>query len=397
MPTSNFIKPLTPINEKEHRSPKDRFSAPIRIHIIKHGALGDILIASSLLIGLRDFYPDAYISWSVGYANRDAIEANPYVDEILLWDGNYFKLLFLKYFLNSATLAKVRKTLRSICFLFLMRSKKVNILINFHPEDFSSVPFLLPAKFKIAVTCSKITEAINGYDHFHNSPFETSQMYDLYLQPLKFLQIKFPDEPRPLIGYTKEDAELVSSFLESLKNIRDHKPIIFVPSTTWQSKNWPAEYFIEIGKKISADYKNTIIVIGSKSEKKTVDAICSGIGSSSIAAAGAFSFRQLPALFNRSELIITCDTSTLHIAEATKSKCIALFGPTDGYNHVPEKSQVVRLQHTLPCAPCYKMECDRLGDDLNRCMKMISVENVYLEVKELLANQVLESVSTSQT
>jgi heptosyltransferase-2 len=77
----------------------------------------------------------------------------------------------------------------------------------------------------------------------------------------------------------------------------------------------------------------------------------------------------------------------MHIGNALKTPLIALYGPTDyNYTHpMAETSAVIRKD--LACAPCManfaKTEQEAFNDcpfDF-RCMELISVEEVFQEIR----------------
>jgi ADP-heptose:LPS heptosyltransferase len=60
-----------------------RASAPARILVLKPCCLGDVLMTTPLLAGLRRAYPNARITYAVGAWSRKALEGNPNVDEFI--------------------------------------------------------------------------------------------------------------------------------------------------------------------------------------------------------------------------------------------------------------------------------------------------------------------------
>ncbi len=91
-----FFKPLEPCNLPLQRCPVPREKASKRILIMRVGAFGDILMGTPLLAALRKAYPEAHITWIAEFSERDAIDANPFIDEILRWDGSYWKRMLRK-------------------------------------------------------------------------------------------------------------------------------------------------------------------------------------------------------------------------------------------------------------------------------------------------------------
>ena len=138
----NFITPLTPANFTVQRCPTNRRRAPQRILIVKFGALGDILMATPLLTALRRSYPDAHLTWLVEHGNIQAIDANPYVDEIMLWDSGYLPSLQSTRPRNWLKNRFGLRWLSELARLKFRLHRRFKVLISFNPEQW---PLLLSA------------------------------------------------------------------------------------------------------------------------------------------------------------------------------------------------------------------------------------------------------------
>ena len=95
---------------------------------------------------------------------------------------------------------------------------------------------------------------------------------------------------------------------------------------------------------------------------------------------GKTTLRQVGALMDRAELVITADTGPLHIALALKKKTIALFGPTSPAITGPYgDGDYVVIQKDVDCdIPCYKKSCGSY-----KCMENITVRDVLDSARHL--------------
>lgn len=114
-----FVEPLEPCNLPVRRCPVPREQASRRILIQLNGAHGDILMATPFLTALREFWPDAHLTWIVERKESPSINAHPMVDELLLWDSMYWK----------------RMVRRGLLFPWVMRSLKMRRMLRARRYD----------------------------------------------------------------------------------------------------------------------------------------------------------------------------------------------------------------------------------------------------------------------
>ena len=180
----------------------------------------------------------------------------------------------------------------------------------------------------------------------------------------------------------EEDRAFVELFLEE-NDVQLEKPIIGInPNADWPSKRWIKERFAVVADKLIREYNAQVVFVGSKGEMPLVKEISFLLKSKAFSAAGKTNLRQLAALIERFNLFITNDTGPMHIAAAVKTPVIALFGPVTPLSHRPYGAENITfvIWKNVECSPCGKIYCEN-----HRCMRLISVEEVYAEAEKLLS------------
>ena len=382
-----FSSPLLPENFTVCRCSVGRGEAAIRILIMRVGAHGDILMGTPLLAALRAHYPQAHLTWLVEYNERGAIEANPYVDEVLLWDSGYFKR-----FMRKANYPLW--LIRALQFRAELRQRRYDIFISFQPEEW---PLLIqgvgaPVTIGIFDTFRQFTGAVrtSRYARFYSHPFQYSDLpphrTDQYLLPLKALELPEATDKRMQMGYTAGDAQAASDFLQASGLTPGQPFVALAPMTTWLSRCWPGECYAELGDALAARAGCSMVIIGSahKQEQEAIVAIAARMRTPPILATGVLTFRQMAALIARSSLLISGDTGPMHVAAAVGTPYLALFGPTPVAGRVPLAGPGRALWHPVPCGPCDQKVCPNVGDDYMRCMKLLTVEEALEAAESLL-------------
>ena len=95
---------------------------------------------------------------------------------------------------------------------------------------------------------------------------------------------------------------------------------------------------------------------------------------------GGTSLGELVRLLEESDLLLTNDTGTMHLAASLGVQVVAVFGSTDAELTGPLGAGHRVLQHKVPCGPCFQRECHL---DF-ACMRGVSAEEAVLAVESVL-------------
>ena len=186
------------------------------------------------------------------------------------------------------------------------------------------------------------------------------------------------------LGYTAADRDAAGRLLTEA-GIADGEPFaILVPKTTWSTKCWPAERFVALGDALQAQGVR-LLLTGSGSEREGVEWVASRMAQRPAMAAGNLSFRELAAVIDRAALLVSGDTGPMHAAAALKTRYVALFGSTSPLWYAPRSLFGKVLFHPLPCGPCDQKVCANVGEDFEKCMRLLTVEEALTACQRQLA------------
>ena len=383
MPSPQFIQPLDPCDLKITRCPTSRSRASRRILIMGLGALGDIIAQSPLLTALRASYPDCWLTWMVEHMNREAVDAHPCVDEILLWDSSFFPEMLSRRWKN---LLKQRRTL-GLRWLFhalrlttQLRLRRFDVYISLQPEKGPLMLLAVGAKTSVGIFpnggVKDFSRAARRYTHSYTQRDLPLHPTHRALLALKALALSAPEKNRAVIGFTESDAGLVEEFLVRHDITAGDGFAVLAPTTTWPTKRWSPVRYASLSDLLAQRLKCRVILTGTETDSETLAEIAGQSQTPVVVAAGAFSFRQLAALIARASVLVSGDTGPMHAAAAVGTPYVALFGPTMPERHVPLGRAGKIIAHPIPCAPCYEMRCVNTGSEHMRCMHLIEVQEV---------------------
>jgi lipopolysaccharide heptosyltransferase II len=178
-----------------------------------------------------------------------------------------------------------------------------------------------------------------------------------------------------------EDRQSVKNFLAKNGVTDKDRLVVLCPGGNWDPKRWPKENFAKLADMLSGKLNAKIVLSGAKKDAPLVEGARSMMKTAPVISCGKTTLKELGALLERADLVVANDSGPMHLAVAMKSDVIALFGPTSPKLTGPYgKGKYKVLWKTKDCeVPCYDVACVD-----NRCMKLITVEDVFEEARKAL-------------
>ncbi len=314
--------------------------------IIKLSSLGDIVHALPIVNCLRKKYPDSQIDWLV---NKSGYELLSLVSEI----NNVYELN-----LNS---------------LFQIQREKYDYVID--AQGLFKSAFL--SRFSFGKTVVGFKNAREFADLFYDikvdvgSLFKTNKhIVDLNLELIANLIQNDNSNIRFLIP------EVIAGENIGIKKISSSKKkILIFPSTTWESKMWPLNYWFDV---ISNLVKHcTVFLCASKGDIKNIEQLINKLDSGNIVyenLVGKTQVKDLIYLIQNVDVVIGLDSFGLHLSSAIYNdyghpEVVGIYGPTNPKRNGPYKllKNCFYLSE-LECIACRKKKCP-LGH--HNCMNNI--------------------------
>ncbi len=281
-----------------------------KIAIVKLSAMGDIVHAMVALQFIKKVNPSIKIDWFVEEVFKGVLENNSHIDNIY-----------------TVNLKKIKKD-KSLLF------KEISRLRNFSKNNYDLV-IDAQGLLKSAVVSKLLGKNIAGFSK--NSIREKVASY-FYKQKVEIAydkntidrNVKVLCEP---FGIKVSSEEIINKepFLfysvdESIENLldKDKKNIVFVISSTWESRNYPKEKFVQIANTLK---QNCIVIWGNEEEKQKALYI---ENNSEYARTyeSRLDFNALKYLISRCDLLIGNDTGPTHMAWGLNIPSLTIFGNT---------------------------------------------------------------------
>ncbi len=161
-------------------------------------------------------------------------------------------------------------------------------------------------------------------------------------RPLEKLAL-FLEDPAARLYPSKDDILAAESLLHSLEV---DKPFLLVhPGSGSFRKCWPAEYWVELLRFLTAGFPGKVIVLAGESDDKPLATLQEAFRNlSRIVFATQLSLPLVAALAAQTSAFIGHDSGVSHIAAAAGAKSLLLFGPTDPDVWAPKNTGVSVLR-----------------------------------------------------
>lgn len=317
--------------------------------------IGDAVMTTPAIRGVRHLYPDAQIYLLVNPVVAQLFESDSSINEVIVYD---------------------RKGVHSGAFGFLklvcmLRDYGFDMAILFQNAiEAAIIAFAagIPVRtgYKTEMRGLLLTDAIS------RSPdiLERPQVY--YYMNILGESCCHDISPEP--GLIVRDSELEHA-RGLLGRFKDRSMLIGInPGSTYGSaKRWAAERFAAVADELVLRYNAAIVIFGGPGEKWISGRVQELMEQEALNLGGKTSIRQLMALIKQCDLFITNDTGPMHIAAAFDIPLVAIFGSTDTKTTAPFGRRNRIIKKDMQCAPCLLRECP---EDHHACMESISVEDV---------------------
>lgn len=333
-----------------------------RLLIVSVNWIGDVIFSTPFIRAVRNLYPDGYIVCLLHPRCREVLEANPRLDEIIIYDEEgVHRGLFGKIRL----IMELRKKHFDVA--FILHRSFTKALIAFLSGIKERVGY--PTKNRAMLLTKIVEEPVDGK---HKVEY--------------FLNIARAAGARPKdVAYEffvrEEDRRSIRQFLSENGIAESDRVVVMCPGGNWDPKRWPKENFAKLGDMLSEKLGAKIVVSGAAKDMNLASAIKDMMKKKPVISCGRTTLKELGALLERADLVIANDTGPMHLAVAVRSKVIALFGPTSPEITGPYGSGNYRVisKNDSCTIPCYDFSCKN-----NDCMASIKVEDVFDEVRKIL-------------
>ena len=160
--------------------------------------------------------------------------------------------------------------------------------------------------------------------------------------------------------------------------------LVFLHGTTWPTKHWPDDYWVELAAMAATAGLQVKIPWGNASEQQRAQRIAAV--ADSIEILPRMQLGELATVIAAAGAVVGVDTGLVHLAAALGTPCITLYGSTNpGLIGTLGESQI-HLQAQFPCAPCQQRKCSYPDEAkvFPACYSTLDPDRVWSELSRLV-------------
>ncbi len=325
----------------------------VKFLIVRFSSIGDIVLTTPVIRHLKNQVEDAQVHFLTKKSYASLLDANPYVDKVLSFDGD------MKSCLQT------------------LKMEEYDYIIDLH-HNIRTARIKLGLK-RMDFSVKKLNALKWLYVNFHVNKLPDLHMVDRNLATLKL----FMEEQDKLgLDYFIPEAENVD--LAKLSPEFTSGYMALALGAQHETKKLPLESLISLCEKLSFP----IIILGGPEDKKTGETIVKALpGKTILNGCGAYSIHQSASLVQQSRVLITHDTGLMHIGAAFGKKIISIWGNTvPEFGMYPYRANPASVQFEvdgLKCRPCSKIGHQTCPKKHFKCMLNQDLDGIALKAEGL--------------
>ena len=331
--------------------------------------LGDCIMALPMISETREAHPGANVTVLTPESLRELFEGNPGIDHLL-----------------SIPTAHVHGLIGVFKVKEIIAKEKYDVGYILPPS------FGAASSFKLGGVKERIGYIADGRKLLLTRPITLPEPLNsqhrsvVYFDLLRRGAQVDLDYAPPKMTLNDSDRQKANAILQSVGIDENTKYVAVSHQAAAQSRRWGIDNYATLVQRIIGGLNLPVVLIGSTADRDPGDEVILASMSSSVHnLAGMTSLRASAAVIARSELFVGNDSGPAHLAAAVGAKIVVLSGADDPNETSPLSSQKTIVRRgDLACISCVKNICPLKGDEHMRCMKEMSVDDVFNAVRDML-------------
>lgn len=331
---------------------------PQKILLIRLRRAGDVVMTTPAVAILRQAFPESFLSYVVEEPYRRLVEGSPHLNRVMALPPN--------------------QGLRGFCRLIRsLRREKYDVVLDFHGGPRASLITLLSGarrkigyrtKYKSLIYHQRIPRRP------HQGLVHSVINHVNLVGALGVPATEIPPLSPPVAG--REEAEKIGRIWES-EGLAAARVIALHISAGNEFRDWGAKNWAALADNLLNMPGTKVILLGASGDREREKEVLSACAGRPVSLVGRLNLAELAVALRRSAMFVGPDSGPMHLAAASGTPIVALFGPTAPANFAPWAAKAVLVEKDLDCRPCRQRRCVHKNFP---CMRDITVDEVMTAV-----------------
>jgi len=286
----------------------------VKILLIKFRNIGDVLLSTPLISSLKNIYPDSVVDFALNKGCEDMVSDNPNINDIIVYDRPRIKELSILSQLNE-----------EVGFTRNIRNNHYDMVINLTEGDRGAQLALLSgAKSRLGFPVRKgLLSKIKIFDQLGDDK-KWQHAVEKDLQFINLLGHKIINKEVKIYWSSKVEQEV-----DKILSDNDIDQFVHIhPVSRWMFKCWEDDRMAKVIDYIQQNKDIKVIITGApvKKELDRIDKILELCKTNPINLSGKLTLKHLACLSSKAKLFFGVDTAPMHMAAATNTPVVTVFG-----------------------------------------------------------------------
>jgi heptosyltransferase-1 len=330
---------------RSHAAVAPRGDRPLRVLIVRIGAMGDVLHAMPAVAALRERHPDWVIGWAIEPVWRELLQAETEVHDVAWrFSGRDSRRPLVDHWTSVPTRDWKRRplslsTLRDIGWLRReLLGDRYDLCVDMQGSIRSAIVGRMAGAARF-IGAAAPREAPAAWLYQQRIGLSAPHVVE---QGCELLGAAVEETLRPAEVTLPVDAA-AEQWCDGLLAGAAERFALIAPTAGWGAKRWPAERYGRVAATLGRAGFRTLVNAESPEDEAGIRVVEASGGAATLVPC---SVGQMIALVRRAGVVIAGDTGPLHLAAALGRPVVGLFGPTDPARNGPYGTEARVLRHS---------------------------------------------------
>jgi len=319
-------------------------AAPESVLIVRMSSIGDIVHTMPAYVALRDAWPDTEFGWVTEPAAAPLLRRLAGSPAVHVLDTQRWR----RRLWDPTTLRSAKQAISEL------RSRHYRLAIDFQGLIKSALVARLSGAPVLGLATRDLREPLARrlYERAAEPSDPTAHVIDRSLRLAAAAGVAVGEARFPRLCNEDDEAFVA----ENLRRLDLRGFVVMHGAANWPSKRWAPRHLAAVARGLYRQTGRTVLWTWGPGEEVGAARLAMIAGEGSLPSFPT-SLPQLAALLRRADLFIGGDSAPLHLAVASQTPTVAIFGPTAPRRLGPLRDADRSVLSRQPCSHCHQRHC----------------------------------------